>query len=114
MYDDVSSKSLFLLFFDTIVSFEIIGNMRHISTTIKKDSTEEITKRVKEILVEKNLFTKRLIEAFPNLEILKKRTKEKIESTKKEIREKERQMRQIQREVRKQEKKLKKLNKKKE
>ena len=55
---------LFLI--DFFVSFGIIENMRGTITSIAKDSTEEITKRVKEKLLSKSIFHKRLVRAFPS------------------------------------------------
>ena len=66
---------------------------------MKKDNTEEITKKVKEILISKSVWTKRLIESFPkakavitnNIDLIKmkfelKQTKKELKKTKKELR----------------------------
>lgn len=57
---------IFLFLIDFFVSFGIIENMRGTITSIAKDSTEEITKRVKEKLLSKSIFHKRLVRAFPS------------------------------------------------
>lgn len=59
--------TLFIIFItDGIISFNIINNFKN-TVILKKDSTEEISKKVKQIL--KN----RLIDAFPNIETLRKK-----------------------------------------
>jgi len=57
---------LVLFFTDFGVSFGIIENMKGTITSVAKDSTEEITKRVRELLFSKSIFHKRLIKAFPS------------------------------------------------
>lgn len=96
---------------DCIVSLKVMSNLKHINFA-KRDNTEEITKKVKETLSHKNLFTKRLVEAFPNFEILKKKTKETIAKTKKEFRKKKREISKLKRSILKKEKELVKMNKK--
>lgn len=67
---------LFLFVADFGVSFGIIENMKGTITSVAKDSTEEITKRVRELLLNRSFFHKRLVKAFPtfksSLERLKK------------------------------------------
>ena len=57
---------LVLFILDFGVSFGIIENMKGTITTITKDSTEEITKMVKERILSKSFFHKRLLRAFPS------------------------------------------------
>ena len=57
---------LFLFVLDFFVSFGIIENMRGTITNITKDSTEEITKMVKEKIWNKSFLHKRLLRAFPS------------------------------------------------
>ena len=45
-----------------IIMFGFKGTLK----TVEKDGTEEITKKVKKILINKNVLYKRLVEAFPN------------------------------------------------
>ena len=53
-----------LLLADCIVSFKIINGFKKTASSVRKDSTEEITKRVREILIERGGFYKRLVSAF--------------------------------------------------
>lgn len=56
---------LVLFILDFSISFGIIENMKGTITTITKDSTEEITKMVKEKILGKSFLHKRLLRAFP-------------------------------------------------
>lgn len=60
---------IFTLIFiaDVITSFKIIHKMKITVDNLKKDRTEEITRKVKSILLSKSILTKRLIQAFPNI-----------------------------------------------
>lgn len=65
---------LFIIYLvDNIVSLAIMFGFKGTLNTIEKDGTEEITKKVKEILLSKNLLYKRLINAFPNITNRKER-----------------------------------------
>lgn len=90
--------SLFVL--DIILSLKIVSNFTNTAMgLLRKDSTEEITKKVKETLVEKSVWTRRLIEAFPkvkavisniNIDFIKTRlelnlTRKELKQTKKEL-----------------------------
>ncbi len=75
---------------DISISYNLIHSFRKISNETK-DNTEEITQKVKEI-ISKSWRGRRLISAFPEVDVLKekirkkvKESKEKIEKTKKEI-----------------------------
>lgn len=52
---------------DNVISFNIIFKFRNTMKLIECDGTIEITKKVKEVLFEKNWFFRRLIKAFPNI-----------------------------------------------
>lgn len=54
---------------DFIISFNIISNIKKVDLSGAKDTTEEITIKVRETLKNKSLLNKRLIEAFPHLKI---------------------------------------------
>lgn len=97
---------------DLIVSAVVISNLKHIKFKNRKDNTEEITKQVKNALMEKDAFTKRLVEAFPNFQVLIKKTKEKFNETKKEIKKKQREIKKMQRKLKKKQKELIKFGKK--
>lgn len=92
---------LFIVFIiDFIISLKIINSFKNTAVKfLKKDNTEEITKKVKEILLSKSVWTKRLIESFPkvkavitnNIDLIKmkfelKQTKKELKQTKKELR----------------------------
>ena len=51
---------------DVSASFGIITSLKTTINDITKDSTEEITKRVREIIKQRSYFHQRLIKAFPN------------------------------------------------
>lgn len=104
--------SIILLIFltDLTISFNIVSSMKHIAFEINKDSTIEISKKVREILVSKNILFRRVAVAFPNFKytleekrkaIIKKKneivtktrkniekSKEKLEDVKKEFKNK--------------------------
>lgn len=59
---------LFLIFcFDLIISFYVICSFKNLTNDILRDSTEEISGKVKSKLAKHSVFFKRLIMAFPNL-----------------------------------------------
>lgn len=69
---------LFTIFvIDNFVSFKVILNFKKVATTIRKDSTEEISKRVKAVLSSKSFLGKRLMNAFPNVKAILKNYNEK-------------------------------------
>lgn len=74
---------------DYIFSFNIILGFKGTLLKLEKDSTEEITRKVKDKLLKGNYLNKRLIKAFPNLmetrEHFKYRKEKIIEELKKYI-----------------------------
>ena len=78
-----------IIFIDNIVSFNIISNVRKTVSKINvgkiKDNTEEISKKVKEILKSKSFFNKRLMDAYPNLQAIIKKKKDEIIQKAKEV-----------------------------
>lgn len=54
---------------DLCVSINVISNIKNTAKKIKKDNTEEITIKVREILSKKDYIKKRVIKAFPNMRI---------------------------------------------
>ena len=56
---------LILFIIDFFISFGIIENMRGTISSVSLDNTEEITRRVKELLLSKSILHKRLVKAFP-------------------------------------------------
>ncbi len=79
--------ALFLL--DSIISFVVISNVRKATKKFDKenpkDSTDEISKKVREFLRGKSALNRRLINAFPELTATLKEHKEKIKQKTKEI-----------------------------
>ena len=76
------SITLFIL--DVFVSTIVIKYVKKTEKSFSKylDNTEEITKKVKEVLKSKSIFHRRLLYAYPNFEAVKikiKETKEQIE-----------------------------------
>ncbi len=70
---------LFVIYLvDNIVSFKIISGFSKTVKKVAKDSTEEITNKVRNVLKQKNILTKRLTEAFPKFQAkLKEMTRRK-------------------------------------
>ena len=63
----ITAIILFIIYIiDNIVSLTIMFGFKGTLKTVEKDGTEEITKKVKNILINKNILYKRLVEAFPN------------------------------------------------
>lgn len=89
---------------DVILSLRIISSFKNTAMCfLKKDNTEEITKKVKEVLLSKSVWTRRLMKAFPkvkavisniNIDFIKTkldlmRTQKELKQTKKELHKKE-------------------------
>lgn len=93
----LSSNVLSIIFYimlvvyviDNIISLTTILGIRNTTTKVNKenreDNTEEITKKVREILRGKSFTQRRLLNAYPKLQAIKIKVKEKIEQTKEEI-----------------------------
>ena len=81
-----------VLLFDACISFGVIINLKNISNNIRSDSTEIISKKVKEILLTKNIIYQRLRDAFPDMQIKNTQAilREKLEKQKEKL-EKQRQ-----------------------
>lgn len=65
----VVSILLILFIIDFSVSTKIIYNIKGVGTNLLKDSTEEISTKVKEVLMGKGIFTRRYVSAFPNFRV---------------------------------------------
>lgn len=74
---------------DNIISLTTIFGIRNTTTTVsrenREDNTEEITKKVREILLKKSFMQRRLVNAYPKLQAIKIKVKEKIDKTKEDI-----------------------------
>ncbi len=69
---------IFVLFMiDNIVSFKIILGFKNVTFNREDDNTAEITLRVKETLIKKSKFSKRLIKSFPSLKVTNKLKRKK-------------------------------------
>ena len=63
----ITAIVLFIIYIiDYTISLIIMFGFKGTLKTVEKDGTEEITKKVKDILINKNVLYKRLVEAFPN------------------------------------------------
>ena len=71
----VSYGLLIIFLVDIIVSVIMLNMVKSDIEKVDKDNTEEITKKIKDILYE-NWFTRRLIKAFPNFRYIGKVIKE--------------------------------------
>ena len=69
---------LILFLIDFIISFNIISKIELAIDETKRDHTDEISSKVKTLLSQKSFFTKRLINAFPNLKTLNRNLKNRI------------------------------------
>ena len=76
----ISIIILIIFILDLIISFTIIFNFKSTIKKTEKDSTEEITKKVKEIFLSKSILHRRLVKAFPDLKNKTKKIKEKLKA----------------------------------
>jgi uncharacterized membrane protein len=99
---------LFIIFLlDSLVSFKIISNFKSTTSQFKnKDNTEEITKKVREILSRKSPFSKRLVDAFPNLKTVIINFKNELRKTKNELKTTKKDLKNTKKKLKKLEKKL--------
>ncbi len=68
----IISSVLFTIFLiDNIISYTIMFKMKIPKIKISKDSTEEITEYVRNILAKRSFLYKRLMKAYPNMKILR-------------------------------------------
>ena len=66
----ISSSILFILYIiDNICSFVVIRKMRLIVTKVRSDISDEIGRRVKEIIFNQSIFSRRLLIAYPDIKI---------------------------------------------
>lgn len=76
---------LIIYIVDTIISTIVISYIKKVQKFVaeKVDTTEELTKKIKEVLKRKSILHRRLANAYPNLQAVKIKIKEKIEEIKK-------------------------------
>ena len=73
---------------DNLISSHIVKSVRVEGSKLEKDNTEEITERVKQILREKSLLHRRLINAYPNMKDIRVKIKQKTNETREKIKSK--------------------------
>ena len=80
---------------DISISYNIIHSFKKISNEAK-DNTEEITKKVKEI-ISKTWRGRRLVSAFPNvdIDIIKEKIRKRVEESKERIEKKKKEIEKI-------------------
>lgn len=61
-----------LFIIDFIISFTIMHKIKVVTDDIKKDNTEEITKKVQEYIQKQSFLYRRLFKAFPDYKIIEK------------------------------------------
>lgn len=80
---------LLIYIVDCCISLGVVTNLRKTTSKVNKenreDNTEEITKKVREILLGKSVFNRRLINAYPKLITIKEKIKESTEEIKKTV-----------------------------
>lgn len=87
---NIISGVVFAIFIlDNIVSTNVISYVGKTTKEIGKslDNTEEITKKVKEILIGKSALYRRLLNAYPKIQTIKVKIKEKQEEIKRQVKE---------------------------
>lgn len=94
---------------DVIVSYNIISHFRKASKNIRKDSTEEVTKMVRQMLKENSILDKRLVNSFPDFKVVIKKYDKKLD---KQIKKQKERINKAKEKLEKQKDKLKKLQKK--
>lgn len=89
MLNIISAICFTIFITDNIVSCNVISSFTKTVKTINvgkiKDNTEEITKKVREVLIGKSFFNKRLMEAYPNLQAKIKEKARQIAQKAKEV-----------------------------
>lgn len=55
-----------LFIIDVLVSVQLVSNLKDMISFVKKDATEEISKKIKTILLSKSIYFRRIIYAYPN------------------------------------------------
>lgn len=75
--------------FDNIISFTVISYVGKTTKIVgyELDNTEEITKKVKEVLLEKSVLHRRLVNAYPKIQAIKIKLKSEKERIRKQVKE---------------------------
>ncbi len=83
-YNNLKIISIFLLIIlliDTFVSIKLVNSLKIAFLNLKKDATEEISKRIRRALFDKSMYFRRVVIAYPNFKFSNKyikKIKEKI------------------------------------
>lgn len=87
----ISSVTFIIYKIDNVVSAIVLFKVKGYNKKLAKDNTEELTKLVKEFLMQKSFLYRRLQKAYPNVKYLSKKIKEdairKIEDGKEKLEE---------------------------
>lgn len=74
----ISIILLIMFITDNIISSNIVSSVDIISSKLKRDNTEEITEKVKQILRQKSWLHRRLVNAYPDFKNIKIKIRNKI------------------------------------
>lgn len=87
-------SALVIYITDNIISLFVIGYIRKAEEIVYKelDNTEEITAKIKQILREKSILHRRLVNAYPKLEAARTKIKEKKEEIIEQVEEQKREL----------------------
>lgn len=76
---EIISIILFIIFVvDYVVSSKLMLSFKDTLSKVKLDNTEEITEKIKQVLKEKSIFTRRIVRAFPNVKLKVDNIKERV------------------------------------
>lgn len=114
LLNNIITLLLFIIFVtDLSISFKIINSFKNTAITFfTRDNTEEITKRVKEILFNKSVWTRRLVNAFPQVKTVIQNIRNEFDKTKLQLKNTQKELKKTQKELKKIEKRIKKRDKK--
>lgn len=102
-----------LFVFDILLSAKIINKFKNTSMKFNnKDNTEEITKKVKEELLKESSFSRRLIEAFPNVKAVFRNIKNELTKTRFDLKITKKELKKVTKKLNKTEKQLEKEKRK--
>ena len=74
---------LFIFLFDIIITCNVVFNIKSITKNLRKDSTEDINKAIKKLVIINPFMYERIIKAFPNMtKIIKNKTRGFLKHTK--------------------------------
>lgn len=92
---NIISISLFMIYIiDNIISNTVVRYVKKTEKNFGKelDNTEEMTQKIREVLTQKSVLHRRLINAYPTLEAVKIKIKEKTEEIKEKVEQQKREV----------------------